>query len=152
MPWQTWVTTDEAHARAAGRRRHNKQRQQAVQVRRQEVERLLQRWGLSAAAKVQIATLLGVSLRTITRDLHALQARPPLPIICPMCGLPSRLDVDASSLTDDPVELAALEEAMARLIKMEDPEPSPRPVVHPPCLGRPRRNDRLMPRVIPFSG
>jgi hypothetical protein len=63
------------------------------------------------------------------------QAAAPLPVICPTCGLPSRLDVDPSTLTDDPAVQARLERAMARLIgAAQDPQA--------PCLARPRRNDR----------
>jgi hypothetical protein len=140
--WTTWVATPEAHARASGRRRYNKQRQQAAQARRVQVEGLLQRWGPSTAAKVKMARLLRVSVRTIDRDLHALQDRPPVPVICPTCGLPSRLDLDPSTLTDDPEALARLvrsgedREACAR---QADGLPSPRPE-------RLQRNDRPPPK------
>jgi hypothetical protein len=102
MSWSEWVPTQEAHARASGRRGVNKRRQEAAQARRDQVRPLLQRWGTSVAARVKIATLLHVSLRTVTRDMHALQERLPLPIICPLCHLPSRLDVDPSTLTGRP--------------------------------------------------
>jgi hypothetical protein len=149
MPWSNWTSTPEAHARASGRRWYNKRRQDHAKARRQEVERLLQRWGPSAAAKAKMARLLGVSLRTITRDVHALQERPPLPVICPTCHLPSRLDVDPSSLTDDPAELAAMEQAMARLIGAEDPETRPprRPRSPPARLTRLQGDDRADPRA-----
>jgi hypothetical protein len=102
-------------------------------------------WGTSAPARVKIALVLGVSLSTITRDLHALQARPPLPVLCPTCGLPSRLDVDPATVTDDLAALARLEQAMARLIGADqDPAGTPRRRcgVHAPRSAQPRRNDR----------
>jgi hypothetical protein len=64
-----------------------------------------------------MALVIGTVHRTIDRDLRALQAAPPLPPICPTCGLPSRLDVDPSTLTDDPAQLDALERAMDRLLR-----------------------------------
>jgi hypothetical protein len=127
MAWGDWVPTEEAYARASGRRAFNRKRQLAVAARRDRVRELLQRWGSAAPAKVKMSRVLGVSLRTINRDVRALQEAPPLPDICPTCHLPSRLDLDASSLTDDPAQLAALERAMARLIGgVEDPETAPR--------------------------
>jgi hypothetical protein len=129
MPWSDWVPTPEAHARASGRRGYNKRRQKAVQVRRVQVARLLERWGTSVAVRAEIADLMGCSVDTIRRDMHALKERPPLPVICPTCGLPSRLDVDPATVTDDPVELARLERAMVRLIgadKNQAHAPKPR--------------------------
>jgi hypothetical protein len=135
MPWSTWVSTDEAHRRASARRGYNKRRQAAAQARRDRVRAYAQRWSTTAAAKVKMARVLGVSVCTVNRDLRALQAAAPLPVICPTCGLPSRLDVDPSTLTDDPAVQARLERAMARLIgAAQDPQA--------PCLARPRRNDR----------
>jgi hypothetical protein len=60
------------------------------------------------------------------------------------CGLPSCLDIDPSTLTDDPLELAALERAMAQLIGMKDPKtPPPRRVAsHAPRPTRLQGDDR----------
>jgi hypothetical protein len=127
MPWSEWVSTPEAHARASGRRGYNKKRQAQVQVRRQELHRLSQYWGTGPAAKVHMARVLKVSVRTIGRDLQAMAEHPPIPLICPTCGLPSRLDVDPSTLTDDPAELAALERAFARLLGIVEGAEAPRP-------------------------
>jgi hypothetical protein len=151
--WRTWVPTNEAHARASGRRRYNAARQRQAQARREEVRQLLQRWGTSVAARVKIATLLHVSLRTVTRDMHALAERPPLPVLCPTCGLPSRLDVDPVTVADDPRALARLEQAMARLIGADQdlaPSPRQRSGVPAPRPERPQRHDRRDPKGLPF--
>jgi hypothetical protein len=126
--WAVHVSRDEMERRASGRRRHNKLRQQAAAARREEVRQLLQRWGTTAAAKVKMARRFRVSISTITRDVRALQERPPIPALCPLCGLPSRLDIDPAALLDglDAREAAALERAMARLIGVEAPEALPR--------------------------
>lgn len=143
MSWSEWVPTDEAHRRASGRRAVNRKRQDHAQARREEVRQLLHRWGASAQARVKIALVLGVSLSTINRDMHALQAREALPLLCPTCGLPSRLDIDPASV-DDPEQLAILEQAMARLIGMEDPETPPprRSTSRAPRVKRPQGDDR----------
>jgi hypothetical protein len=139
MPWSDWVSTPEAHARASGRRGYNKRRQQAAQARRAEVQRLAVRWGTFAAAKVKMARALKVSVTTIARDVRAVAKDPPVPMICPTCGLPSRLEVDPSTVTDDPDELATLEQAFATLIgAIEDQARPPhrRPIAR---ISRPTR-------------
>src|SRR5262245_9469616 len=116
MGWSDRVSTNDAHARASGRRGYNRRRQEAAKTRRLEVARLAIRWGTSTAARVKMATVLKVSVTTIGRDLRSVQETPPLPMICPTCGLPSRLDLDASSLTDDPDQVQRLERAFGRLL------------------------------------
>jgi hypothetical protein len=153
MAWSEWVSMDEAHARASGRRGYNKRRRDHAQARREEVRQLLDRWGTSAPAKVKIALVLGVSTATVNRDVRALAERPALPLICPTCGLPSRLDIDPSSVTDNPDELARLEQAMARLIGMGDPEAPPprRTGSRAPRLTRPQGDDRSVARGRPLG-
>jgi hypothetical protein len=153
MGWAAYVSVDEMQRRASGRRRYNKQQQEAAKRRRARVRELSQRWGTSAAAKGKIAAACQVSVRTIARDLQALQERPPVPLLCPTCGLPSRLDVDPTelaALTDDPAVLATLEAAFARLIGAEDPAAlgqgrSGSPQTRPK---RRQRNDRADARVL----
>src|SRR5688500_16409873 len=98
--WTTWVSTDEAHRRAAGRRRHNRQRQAAAQARRDQVRALVQRWGLTPATRVKLARMFRVSRSTIDRDLKALADAPPLPPVCPTCGLPTSLTADPAALLE----------------------------------------------------
>jgi len=91
-----------------------------------------------------MATLLQVSVSTVHRDILRLRERQALPVICPLCHLPSRIDLDPTDLTDDPDELARLEQAMARLIGMADPEATPRrrPIADRPHATRRQRDDR----------
>jgi hypothetical protein len=116
MTWSTRVSNDEAARRAGGRRAYNKRQRQRQQARRQQVARLLRRWGTDADAGGMMAVTLGVSVRTIERDLRALGTPPAPPLLCPTCGLPTRVDVDPAALAAlDPAQLAHLERAMTGL-------------------------------------
>jgi hypothetical protein len=81
--WQARVSADEAHRRAAGRRKYNAVRQFRARVRRQEVLRLLGAFGWGYGVQARIAAALGVHPATISRDLAKL-----LPLVeeCPACG------------------------------------------------------------------
>jgi hypothetical protein len=148
MAWSTWVSTPEAHARASARRGYNKQRQEAVRARRLEIQRLTVRWGTSAAAKVKLARYFRVSLRTIARDLQAMQEDPVLPALCPLCGLPTDLTADPTTLTDDPQALARLEAAMSRLVGADDDQArTPRLHLRPAHPTRLQGDERSTPRA-----
>ena len=88
--WQRWVPDAEAACRAGGRRRHNAARQRHAQTRREEVRQLLDRWAHFRAGAGQNRPRPG---REPEHD-HPRRAgagrRPPLPVICPLCHLPSR--------------------------------------------------------------
>ena len=150
ISWSARVSNDVAARRAGGRRALNKRRRQAQQARQAQVKQFARRWGTSAAARLKMALALGVSTRTIARDLQqALRPRPPLPVICPTCGLPSRLDFDPATVTD-PDELMALETAMASVVGAPETAPgrrSPRPTGVAP-----RRAVNGAPGAIPVPG
>ena len=81
--WQARVSADEAHRRAAGRRKYNAVRQLRARLRRQEVLRLLGELGWGYGVQARIAAVLGVHPATISRDLAKLL---PLYRECPTCG------------------------------------------------------------------
>jgi hypothetical protein len=129
VAWSTPVPNEVAARRAGGRRGYNKRRRQQQQARQAQVKQLVRRWGTSPAARLKMALALGVSVKTIARDLQAARERPPLPLVCPLCGLPSRLDVNPADVTD-PAQLEALEMAMERYMGAPQTAPgrrSPRP-------------------------
>lgn len=72
--WALPVRAEEASKRSAGRQRINEARAKAVAVRRAKLIYLVARDGVSAGAVAAFAAELGVSVRTIQRDLRALIA------------------------------------------------------------------------------
>jgi hypothetical protein len=84
--WGESVSTDEAHARFAGRRRYNAVRQLHATLRRHQFAELLQAaGGISPGVQARIAAHLGVSRATISRDVRAILRGLPSPT-CPCCG------------------------------------------------------------------
>jgi hypothetical protein len=85
--WSEPTSTDEAHARAAGRRRYNALRQERAQLRRGRVAELaLEYGGLHYGVQASIARQLGVSEATICRDLRAILTPTRDRRRCPFCG------------------------------------------------------------------
>jgi hypothetical protein len=90
--WSAPTSTDEAHARAAGRRRYNGVRQAQAQLRRALVLHLVIDYGgLHRGVQAKIARDLGVSEATISRDLRGILA-PTKRARCPLCGCGGHLD------------------------------------------------------------
>ena len=84
--WSEAVSTDEAHARAAARRRWNSVRQARAAVRRGQIAEMLTGVGfLVPGMQARIAATLGVSRATISRDVQAILRGVPAPM-CPCCG------------------------------------------------------------------
>lgn len=85
--WSETVSTEEAQARAGGRRHYNAMRQVDAALRRQEVARLVVAAGgfLVPGVQARIAAHLGVSRATISRDVAALLRGIPARS-CPCCG------------------------------------------------------------------
>jgi DNA invertase Pin-like site-specific DNA recombinase len=83
-PFQGWANGDPNHA-AGGRRRYNRERQEAALERRYEVVQLFKKYGVQHGSQRQIARELGVADSTISNDCkriwhdvnHA---------FCPTCG------------------------------------------------------------------
>jgi hypothetical protein len=87
--WSEPTSDDEAHARAAGRRRHNALRRFRAQLRRVQVLNLAgELGGFHPGVQAQIARLLGVSEATISRDVAAILSGPDPRDAgrCPFCG------------------------------------------------------------------
>jgi hypothetical protein len=84
--WSEPTSDDEAHARAAGRRRHNALRRFRAQLRRVQVLNLAgELGGFHHGVQAEIARALGVSKATISRDLQRLCGPGPR-ARCPCCG------------------------------------------------------------------
>jgi hypothetical protein len=81
--WSAPTSTDEAHARAAGRRLYNSVRHAEAMVRAGEVIRLLNERGFGRGVQAQIARDLGVHRSTISRDV--MRALSPDGQPCPTC-------------------------------------------------------------------
>src|ERR1700683_1124237 len=82
--WSDPVSTDEAHARAAGRRLYNGVRHAQAMVRAGEVIRLLNERGFGRGVQAQIARELGVHRSTVSRDV--MRALSPDGQPCRTCG------------------------------------------------------------------
>ncbi len=84
--WAERTTDATARARAGGRRRHNRERQEAAQVRRARVATLLAVYGITTrGVQARIARELGVSRQTLTRDVRAILTEC---AVCPFCHTP----------------------------------------------------------------
>jgi hypothetical protein len=85
--WSETVSTDEAHARAGGRRRYNTTQQARAAWRRGQVAELLIAAGgfFVPGMQARIARHLGVSRSTVCRDVQAILRGLPSPW-CPCCG------------------------------------------------------------------
>lgn len=82
----SWAPTspEAAARRAGGRRRYNRQRQDAAAVRRYLVAQMLPETGWEYGVQSEIAEALGVHRSTISRDIRWLFGDKTRP--CPTCG------------------------------------------------------------------
>jgi hypothetical protein len=142
--WRRVVPDSEAARRAGGRRRYNAARQRQARTRRRQVKRWLAVYGARPGLAKMLAQRLGVSVSTVRRDLQAVRAEAPLPLLCPECGLPRTLAWEDPNIwppDTDTEAWQALETAMAHLLPTGDLS----------RLAGPRRHDRLTPRALPFG-
>ena len=72
-PWSVWTNPEEAARRAGGRRHYNSLRQLRAALRRRAVIELLCQYGFDYGSQRRIATRLGVSPATISRDVQLLR-------------------------------------------------------------------------------
>src|SRR5438477_5943500 len=82
-PWSNSVYNPEAHARAGGRARYNRERQLLATVRRAWVVRRYVELNATRGAKAQIAEELQVHRSTITRDVRRWSGEQAS--LCPTC-------------------------------------------------------------------
>jgi hypothetical protein len=115
--WSAPTTTEEAHARAAGRRRYNSLRRLRAELRRVEVLRLLAAaGGLHRGVQVSIARQLNVSEATISRDLRGILGGVE-PRRCPLCYCGGHmLDGQLQLHDSEDLDLSGLVEADRRLV------------------------------------
>jgi hypothetical protein len=88
--WSDPTSDAEAHARAAGRTRYNRDRQFAALVRRNYVVRRFMELHAEYGAKAQIAREFGVARSTVTRDIRNWSGEQQA--LCPTCLRPVRMD------------------------------------------------------------
>jgi hypothetical protein len=94
--WSAPTSPSEVARRAAGRKKYNRQRQRAAQLRRRKVAALLFRrgWLSLPGYRLLIARRLGVSIATVARDIKTIMRTG---YDCPTCGshvlVPPRLRV-----------------------------------------------------------
>lgn len=99
--WSAPINSDEAWKRAGGRRAYNARRTFAAEHRRAEVAKLLATFGVAKGVQAMIASKLGVSEPTISKDVKALLRSGCK--VCPTCGglrprpLPAELPVDEAA-------------------------------------------------------
>ena len=95
--WSDPTSDAEAHARAAGRARYNRDRQFAALIRRNMVVRRFMQLDAGWGAKAQIAREFNVARSTVTRDIRNWSGEQEA--LCPTCLRPVRMD-DWNRLTE----------------------------------------------------
>jgi DNA invertase Pin-like site-specific DNA recombinase len=85
MDWSRPVSAEVAAKRAGGRRHYNAIRREKAQARREQLIKLVLRYGHERGARARIAERLGVSRRTLGRDLAAIRVKRARPR-CQTCG------------------------------------------------------------------
>jgi hypothetical protein len=81
--WSQPTSFNEVCRRAGGRRAYNALRRDRRLFRRVDVMRLLREYGYRRGVQARIATVLGVSEATISRDVKATLYAPH---VCSVCG------------------------------------------------------------------